>query len=706
MSRFGDLSIHDRLLLVALLPAALLASLITGLVLYRSTASLDDALRERGQAIVSFLAPAAEYGVISGNRSDLSGLIQAALAQREVTAIAIYNQQGNLLASSGRFNVLEPEALREIDNPGITEGHPDVLVAAAPVTAGGPSFEDMFRLDSPESDPATRQTIGWVYVELDKRPSRHEKRLVIGATLGLVLVGLGLTGVLGLRLARSISRPVAALVEGVDRMSAGALDVQLAETATTAELGALERGFNAMARSISESHRTLQSRIDAATALLAHQAQHDALTGLPNRRMFEERLEESLAASRRAGDHGALCFIDLDRFKIVNDTCGHAAGDDLLCHIARLIRQRVREQDIVCRIGGDEFALILRGCNRADALRIAEHLREGVAAFRFSWEDRRFSIGASIGVTFIDGSHATVADVLMAADTACYEAKKRGRNQVVEYDAPTDSRAETTGAEPAGDGSGEQFELHAQSIVTLKGARDEGSWLEVLLRVRDAAGELHPPAEQLSRFENGETPVDLDIQVLELACAALAQRDSIDPAAAPVNVSLNVSRASVLEGPVFLAHLRASLHGYGIAPRRVVVELPVPLIDQFPDECRALAAGVRELGCRLALQQLDGGGVRHLKALQPDYVKISLNALITAYGLEAGCNLAQALAGMAAALEVTTVASEVEDPVLLETLHAFGFALAQGHAIASPTAIGEWKPPAATSPPPGHVAIS
>jgi len=690
--RLGDLSVHNRLLLVALLPAALLATLITGLVLYRSTAALDEALRERGQAIVSFLAPAAEYGVISGNRANLSELLRAALAQREVSAVAIYNREGTLVASTGRFNVLEPTALQEIDRPSISRGPVDVFVATAPVVSRGVDFDDVFRSTLSGDEPPPVRTIGWVYVELDKGPAQREKRLVIFATLGLALVGLGLTGIVGLRLARSVSQPVAALVEGVDRMAAGALDVELAETASTAELGALERGFNTMARSISESHRTMQSRIDAATALLAHQAQHDPLTGLPNRRAFEERLEESVAASKRAGDHGALCFIDLDRFKIVNDTCGHAAGDELLCRIARLIRQRVRDQDVVCRIGGDEFALILRGCNRTDALRIAEHLREGVAAFRFSWEDRLFSIGASIGVTYIDGTHATVADLLMAADSACYEAKKNGRNQVVEFTPQGDRRPAAAGSVPGVDEAFEErIELHAQSIVRLGSRSDEAAWLEVLLRVRDTTGELRQPADYLVRFENGDAPLDLDIGVVELACEAVAQLDS-SGAGQPFGVSLNVGRASILEASVFLAHLRASLQGNGIAPERIVCELPVQFVDQFPDECRGFAAGTRELGCRLMLQQLDGGGVRHLRSLQPDYAKISLDALITAYGLEAGCNLAQALAGMAAALDVTPIASEVEDPVLLETLQAFGFAYAQGHAIASPGPIGDWKP--------------
>lgn len=701
MRRLTRHSIRHRLLLLALLPAALLAILITTLVLFHGNRALDEALRERGHAIVSFLAPAAEYGVISGNRASLQTLIDAAVAQREVAAVAIYDDQGALLASRGRFNVLGVEALRTITGQVVSYPTRESFAVSAPVRASAVPIDDAFRFGHLVPDaPNLAPNVGWVYVELDKRPLMREKTFIVGATLGLVLIGLALTWVLGRRLARSISRPIARLVEGVEKMAGGALDVELDENASTAELARLQRGFNIMARSISESHRTLQSRIEAATAQLAHQAQHDPLTGLPNRRMFEERLEESIAASRRAGDHGALCFIDLDRFKIVNDTCGHAAGDDLLCRIARLIRQRVREQDIVCRVGGDEFALILRGCSRADALRIAEHLREGVAAFRFSWGERRFSIGASIGVAYIDGNHTTMADILLAADTACYDAKKTGRNRVVEYvrrHEPAGADAEGGAGKPR-EARGERIELHAQAIVPLD-RTPAGGWLEVLLRVRDAHGELQFPGEYLARSESEDGGLDVDVEIAELACAALAQLQTAAPSSGTTNVSVNIGRASVLRADTFVDRLRASLQTNGVAPRQLVLELAVQLVEQFPDECRHLAERIRALGCRLALQQLDGSGIRHVKSLQPDYVKISLKSLIAAYGLEAGCNLAQGLAGMAAALGVTTVASEVEDPVLLETLHAFGFTLAQGHAIAAPQPIDEWRNPQAA-----HVA--
>lgn len=430
----AGLSLHNRLLLVALLPAALLATLVTALVLYRGAQTLDRALHEHGNAIVSFLAPAAEYGVISGNRATLQTLLQAATAQREVSAAAVYDDRGALLASRGRIGVLEPEALRKIQEGATSHAAPDMLAVVAPIKSGGIAIDDEL-VDGWQAGASQQgaSTIGWVHVELDTRPSSREKSFIIWTSFAIVAIGLLLTAVIAVRLARSVSRPVARLVRGVGQMADGALDVAIPEKATSQELSALERGFNAMARAISENHRTLQLRIDDATALLAYQAQHDPLTGLPNRRVFEQKLDECVVASRRAGDHGALCFIDLDRFKIVNDTCGHAAGDDLLMRIALLIQQRVREQDIICRIGGDEFALILRGCNPSDALDIADELRASIASFDFEWQGRHFSIGASIGMAYIDGSHTDPSDILIAADAACYEAKRSGRNRVVRY---------------------------------------------------------------------------------------------------------------------------------------------------------------------------------------------------------------------------------------------------------------------------------
>ena len=444
------LTLRQRMLLVVLLPAMLLVGVTATLFLVRGNQAADDALSERALAIARFLAPAAEYGVITGNRNALLNLAQAVLEQRDVTAVSIHDQDGETLVASGFARLgFESWPMQLPDHTALMAREHDRLAVAAPVRLA-PFPVDDFQHSRPDTpDPDVDATIGWVWVELDTRGLYAHKRELLLTTLALVFIGLSLTTLLALRLARSVVQPVSRLVDAVERVSRGDLRVRLGESAASDELRALERGFDDMSRSIAEAHETLQARVDEATAQLAHQATHDPLTSLPNRRAFEQALEKAVAASRRAQDHGALCFIDLDRFKVVNDTCGHAAGDQLLREIASLLRERVREQDLICRIGGDEFALILRACKTDEAVTVAGHLREAIAEFEFRHDGHLFSVGASVGLVPLDGEIDSASDVLIAADMACYTAKTSGRNQIVVYRHDPDRGRRITDPHPA-----------------------------------------------------------------------------------------------------------------------------------------------------------------------------------------------------------------------------------------------------------------
>lgn len=256
-----------------------------------------------------------------------------------------------------------------------------------------------------------------------------EKRDVLLTVSALVVLALAGAMVMAIRLAGSVGRPVGVLVGAVRRMADGDLSVRVPASARNHELKALEAGFNTMAEAIAESQRTLQARVDEATAQLAWQARHDALTGLANRRAFEARIEHAVGAHRRLGDVGTLLYIDLDRFKAVNDTCGHAAGDRLLHELGVLLRGRLRADDEVFRLGGDEFAMILRDCTREDARRLAEGLCAAIGDFAFECGGRAFHVGASIGLARMDDASA----LMQAADQACYAAKHGGRGHVVEH---------------------------------------------------------------------------------------------------------------------------------------------------------------------------------------------------------------------------------------------------------------------------------
>ncbi len=438
---FDRLTLRARLLLTVLLPVLLLSVAMTAVSLFRGARMAEQEIAERGLAIVSFLAPAAEYGVISGSRGSLDGLVMALRAQQDVAAAVLYDRRGEELARLGEPALGDAEGARRVSEAARLRRHGQRVGFAAPVTSVPVAVDELAAGGETALAPLP---VGWVYVELDTRAYDARWRNTVLATVGLAVGAVLLAMLLAIRLANVVGAPVARLVEAVRRMARGELDVQVSGRAGSEELQALEQGFNSMARAIANAHKTLQARIEQATARLAHQALHDPLTTLPNRRAFEQALEELLAASRRAGDRGALCFLDLDHFKPVNDTGGHAAGDALLRAVADLIQGRLRSQDTVCRIGGDEFALILRGCTQEDAAHIADDLCAAIRDLHFEWEGRDYRIGASIGFAMIDGSTMSVAEIVRAADHACYTVKREGRGRAMVY-TPADPAAPMPG---------------------------------------------------------------------------------------------------------------------------------------------------------------------------------------------------------------------------------------------------------------------
>lgn len=255
----------------------------------------------------------------------------------------------------------------------------------------------------------------------------------LSALLVLMLAAFAFGVWRALSLTRSLEAPLDGLARTVHRLAEGDTEARVPVDAGCRELQVLQGGVNELAGALDTVHRMMQAKIEESTCHLAFEALHDHLTGLYNRRALERALDEVLAVPRRSSDQIALCFIDLDHFKHINDVAGHAAGDALLCQVAGLIQTRLRAQDMACRLGGDEFVLILRGCSGDDARRIAEGLCEAIATLRFEWEGVAFAVSGSFGLTHVTDAVSGASAVLKAADTACYAAKHKGRNQVVEY---------------------------------------------------------------------------------------------------------------------------------------------------------------------------------------------------------------------------------------------------------------------------------
>src|SRR5579883_1631084 len=254
---------------------------------------------------------------------------------------------------------------------------------------------------------------------------------------------------------------------------------------------------------------------------LSYHASHDLLTGLVNRREFESRLERALKSAKAREASYALCYLDIDQFKIINDTCGHSAGDALLGQVGALLKSKVRWRDTLARLGGDEFGVLLESCSLDEAMRTAETLREAVHNFKFTWEERTFRLGASIGVVPISPDNVDVASILSAADSACQAAKEAGRNRVHSFEENDIDlmrrRREMQWAARINSALEEgRFELFRQSILPLQ-REESGAHYELLLRMRDEAGKIVAPDNFITAAERyGITP-QIDRWVIENA---------------------------------------------------------------------------------------------------------------------------------------------------------------------------------------------
>ena len=255
---------------------------------------------------------------------------------------------------------------------------------------------------------------------------------------------------------------------------------------------------------------------------LSHQATHDALTGLVNRREFEERLKRLLETVRGEGGKHVLCYVDLDQFKVINDTCGHVAGDELLRELASMLRNHIRERDTLARLGGDEFGVLMEHCPLNYAERLASTLCDAIGQFRFVWEDKSFGIGASIGLVPITATSGSVTAVLSAADSACYAAKDKGRNRISVYreaDAELDRRqSEMQWVDRINQAlEDNRFRLHAQPIVPVCGGADKGAHYEFLLRLEEEDGSVVQPSKFMSAAERYDMLTKIDHWVIRSA---------------------------------------------------------------------------------------------------------------------------------------------------------------------------------------------
>ncbi len=422
---------------------------------------------------------------------------------------------------------------------------------------------------------------------------------------------------------------------------------------------------------------------------LSYQATHDALTGLINRREFEHRLNETLQASRAKPDiRHVVLYLDLDQFKVVNDTCGHQAGDRLLKQITSVLQTRIRTSDTLARLGGDEFGVLLLDCNLDMAQRIAEDLRQAIRDFRFVWQDRIMNVGVSIGLAEINGDTDTLSTIMSAADVACYTAKDSGRNRVHTYNqghAPERLREMQWVSRINRACEENRLVLYCQPIVAIRAGAQPFRQFELLLRMRDENGQLVQPVEFIPAAERFNLMPSLDRWVVRQACQHLAHKRSDDVSRAPYTLTINVSTTTINDEH-FLDYVIAEMANSDLSPGALCFELTentamtsLAAATRFIDE-------LRKRGCRFSLDDFGSGlsSFLFLKNLPVDYIKIDGGFVHNVAQDVIDRSMVEAITQIGRTMGIATIAERVDSAAVLNQLAELGVEYAQGHFIASP----------------------
>jgi diguanylate cyclase (GGDEF)-like protein len=447
------------------------------------------------------------------------------------------------------------------------------------------------------------------------------------------------------------------------------------------------------------------------TRTLSWQAHHDALTGLVNRAAFEVKLTQAIQHAQQSTQPHTLCYIDLDQFKIVNDTCGHNAGDQLLRRLAQIFQREIRSTDTLSRIGGDEFGILFHHCSLQQAHQIVERIHQQIGQFRFLWQEQNFNISASFGLVQIDGESEGLTAVLSAADAACYAAKEAGRNRIHLYYSDDNElarqRSERLWISQIHQAIEEnRFKLYAQDIVPIApdGLRPTGGHhafveplqdgklkferhVEILLRMIDRDGKIISPGCFIPAAERYGLMTELDRVVIETffrtyanACLSNSGRP-LDSCLYAINLS-----ARSLNDAQFIDFVKAKFAEYRLPPHVICFEITETAAISNIEQAIQFIEELKQMGCHFALDDF-GSGMNcfaYLKQLKIDYLKIDGSFIQNITTEKIDQELVSCMNRIAHVLGVKTVAEWVENDEILQTLRELDIDYAQGYGLHRP----------------------
>jgi diguanylate cyclase (GGDEF)-like protein len=441
-----------------------------------------------------------------------------------------------------------------------------------------------------------------------------------------VLFSIALLATFSILLTTTLGRPLQRMARHIRKMHYGAADEIPESIQNRFKIAELEQVRQAVNEYRSKFHSAKDSLIEK-NLELEQLTYRDVLTGAFNRRAFESHVTQALETAANEGMPHALCYMDLDQFKVVNDTCGHVAGDELLRQIAARLQLTLREADILARLGGDEFGVLLYGCSMSKAEEVAEGLRQAIKSLRFVWEDKVFDIGVSIGLVAITDESSCLADVLKAADAACYMAKDLGRNRIHVYQHDDKDLAERYGemqwvSKITQALEEDRFILYYQPIVSLAEEDKSSIYCELLIRMLDDQGRPVPPMAFLPAAERYNLIGSIDRWVVNAACELFKKHRHFFQKWSPV-IAINLSGQSLGDAD-FLDFVIEKLAQAEVNPELFCFEVTETAAITHLVSAKRFIDILRHKGCRFALDDFGSGlsSFAYLKNLQVDCLKI------------------------------------------------------------------------------------
>jgi len=422
---------------------------------------------------------------------------------------------------------------------------------------------------------------------------------------------------------------------------------------------------------------------------IRYMAYHDALTSLNNRNEFDIRLRQALQNAKHNNLQHTVLYLDLDQFKIINDTCGHIAGDELLKQLSVQLKNQVRDGDTLARLGGDEFGVLLENCPLDRAQTIAEKILSAVKLFSFSWQNRNFAIGVSIGMVLVDAKSESVDAIMSAADMACYAAKDQGRNRIRLY-----SDADVEFSQRRGEMDwvnkiksaleSNQFQLYHQTIAPLSDPT-LSSHHEFLIRLKSENGGIILPDTFLPAAERFDLMPLIDRWVIKNACEYLEGLESKRDSQISGPFFINLSGASLMDDSLF-EYILEQLTAYNITPGMVCFEVTETVAISNLENTANFMERCRNVGIKFALDDFGSGfcSFSYLKAVPVDYLKIDGGFVQNMLEDEIDCSIVESVNNIGHVAGLRTIAEYVETPDIMEKLKTMGIDFAQGYCIDRP----------------------